>query len=86
MSATKTPIDSWSNFAEVYGSVATTGRPLMLAQARHAEATHAISIRYLEGVTQAMRISWQGRTLKILSAVDPDRRKRELVIDAQEIF
>lgn len=43
-----------------------------------------ITIRYLADVTSECQITYRGRTLEIVSAIDVDGRRRELRIDARE--
>lgn len=39
-----------------------------------------ITIRYRDGILQSDQVSLSGETLNIRSAIDPDRRRREIVI------
>lgn len=43
---------------------------------------YAVRIRYRSDVTSKWRIGYRGRTLDITSVVDPDGRRRELLIEA----
>lgn len=45
---------------------------------------YTIRIRYLDNVDSKCVLIWRGRTLDIVSAIDPDNRRRELVIEAKE--
>lgn len=77
-------IQTWVQFAEVYGSLdPLSGRERFLAAQTVAETTHRARIRFLEGVTTKMRISFGGRVYQITYIAD-DNRGRELVLDLQE--
>jgi SPP1 family predicted phage head-tail adaptor len=47
-------------------------------------ASHQVKMRYEPGITQDMRILYDGKTLDIRSIIDPDERKRELVLICRE--
>lgn len=45
---------------------------------------HLVRIRYRTGVTPAMRAVFRDRSFRILSIVDPDQRKKELLLTCIE--
>lgn len=49
-----------------------------------AVTSYDIIIRYRADVSSTNRLTWRGKTLEIVSAIDPDGRRRELNIDAKE--
>ena len=82
------PIESWGTFgdasdvpAELIGA---TGGETQRGRQVSATANVVVRTRYLADVTNAMRISVDGRTLNIVSAVDRDGMKREMWIDCRE--
>lgn len=76
---------SWSEFATRWADArALDGTESFSTDMKFAEATHRFRLRYLDGVTPEMRVSWDGRTFDIVSALDPRGRKRETVIVATE--
>ena len=60
------PVLSWSTFATVWANV----EPLSAREAIHygevlGIMSHKVTMRYLEGLTSAMRIDYKGRRLEI---------------------
>lgn len=47
-------------------------------------ATHAVTIRYLEGVTAGMRVAWGSRILNIRGVVNLEARERFQVLACEE--
>lgn len=79
------PVEVWVTKNSVRASVQPLGgRELVNAQAVDAETTVKIGIRYLEGLTPANRITFNGKTYNIQSIIDPDMRHRRLIIMAGE--
>lgn len=77
----------WTTLATRWACVeGLQGREWFEARQEVAEVTHRIRMRYLASVTPRMRIVWGSKTLQIKSATDPDGRKRQLVIMAQELI
>ena len=80
-------VRTWTNFAasvpakveSVAGGETIRGRQVV------ATATTLFTIRFLDGVSTQMRISFEGRTLGILRAGDPYGDRRELRIEAAEV-
>lgn len=54
------------------------------ANALASTVQHQVRIRYRTGVTASMRLFFRERSFRILSIVDPDQRKRELVLTCVE--
>ena len=64
---------SWRLFASVWADIQPlSGREFEVAQSIAAGVNHLVTIRYLPGVTAAMRINYQGRFLNIESVMDVD--------------
>src|SRR4051794_13485189 len=80
-----TPQGDAATFAEVWAQVEQLGGDERAEGDRTAAiATHRITLRWLAGVTTEMSIAWEGRTLGITSAANPDGRKMDLLILARE--
>ncbi len=78
-------VQTWADVATVWASIeARTGRETFTAAQVYATADHIITIRYRSGVTAKMRIVYGSRVFDIQGAVDPDGRKRTLMIYAKE--
>lgn len=72
-------------FANTWAEVTQlSGRELWYAQQVQPLATHRVRCRYVAGVTPAMQVVFQGRTLQLTDVNDVDGRHRELVMLATE--
>jgi SPP1 family predicted phage head-tail adaptor len=70
---------AWADYITVWSSIEpVSGREPFLAQAHLSEITHKIRMRYHEGITAAMRISWNGRLFDIKASTNWEERNREL--------
>lgn len=72
---------TWSTYRTCWASI----EPLRATETEQAErysseVSGTIRIRYDSGVTADMRVSWDGRTFRIVGVVNPDYRDRELVL------
>jgi SPP1 family predicted phage head-tail adaptor len=85
----------WNNFATVRAEIKTVeGREAFAGDEFLAQATHTVTIRYLAGVTQKMRINFKtqsqrdlgqdGRLFDILAMNDIDERHREIDLTCRE--
>lgn len=54
------------------------GREVLQASQLNASVSHVIRMRYMAGVTPAMTVTFEDRTLQILSVLDVDERHVEL--------
>lgn len=81
-------VNPWTDVATVWASVrpgASGERFISAADQVQATITHTVRVRYREGLSPKMRLKWEGRFLGIQSVVEPDGRKRELVLLCLEI-
>lgn len=81
-------IVTWVDVATVWASVlpgSSGERFLASASREQATATHTVRIRYRAGLNPKMRLIWDGRTLNIESIIDPDGRRRDLVLLCNEV-
>lgn len=60
-------------------------RERFAAQQVQAQTTHKITIRYVAGVTAAMRAAWGNRTFRFDGVVNTEEANVELVITATEV-
>lgn len=75
-------ITSWSDFATVWASLEdSAGSEVLQADQITAVKTTSFTIRYLDGVTEKMRVLFDGRHYDIESIQRPDR-KRSLILRA----
>ena len=69
----------WYRFAKVWGRVAPlTGRELFNAQQVQPDVNTKIELRYLSGLTSAMRVNYDGRIIHIASVLDIEERHAEM--------
>lgn len=80
------PSNIWNDFANVRAALVTTpGKEIWASAQREGRVPVLFRIRYLEGVTPAMRVVFGGKVHNILSAIDPDNgRKLEMVLTTEE--
>jgi SPP1 family predicted phage head-tail adaptor len=70
-----TPTETFSSYARVGASITpVSGREYFSASGRQAEVTHQIRTHYITGVMPKWRITWQGRTFRIVSVLELGRR------------
>lgn len=62
-----------------------TGREVEAAQQRQGRVPTTFKLRFLSGVLPGMRLLHAEKVFDIKSAIDPDGRRRELVITADEL-
>jgi SPP1 family predicted phage head-tail adaptor len=77
---------SWGTYAERWASVeGASAREALAAGQMDVTISHKVKMRYLDGLTQKMRIMWRGRILEIVSLLEhANRSVHELV--CQETF
>ena len=63
---------------------AAAGSEQWAAQQQAPRVPMVFRLRYLSGVLPSMRLLWDSRLFDIVSAVDPDGRRVELVINTLE--
>lgn len=76
---------TWVPFAVVSASVSSpTGREFFGSAQVNSTVTTKFGIRYLAGVTTAMRISYDGELYNIVAVLDTDRRA-DLMLLTEEV-
>lgn len=81
-------VNPWQDVATVWASVrpgASGERFISAADQMQATITHTVRIRQRAGVSPKMRLLWGSRVLNIQSVVDPDGRRREVLLLCEEI-
>ena len=74
---------TWATFASVWARVVSAkGDEALRAAAEQAQQAVRFQLRWLTGVTPAMRITWQSRTYDIREVDDSLRHRGELWITA----
>jgi len=78
-------IKTWSTFATVHAAVEPlTGREYEAAAQINAETTTRITIRYLAGITQKMRISYDSKLYNIEAMRNIGERDRQIELMCSE--
>ena len=73
------PVETWIPFAVVWAELKPLrGREFWAARQVQSEVTHKIAVRYLPGVTSAMRLVNCGRYFDILSVINVAEANDEL--------
>jgi SPP1 family predicted phage head-tail adaptor len=72
---------TWANSTAVWASVeGVSAREALAAGQQETTITHRVRLRYLPGLTQAMRLAWRGRTLEISSLLEHGNRSEHEAI------
>ena len=72
---------AWSNSTAVWASVeGVSAREALTNGQQETTVTHRLRLRYLPGLTQAMRFSWRSRTLEIVSLLEHGNRSEHEAI------
>lgn len=75
----------WTDITEVWADVTPTGGTEKSDNAGiQTSNTHRVSLRYRSDLTSKDRLVYRGRKLEIVSVLDVDGAKRELLIEARE--
>jgi SPP1 family predicted phage head-tail adaptor len=79
------PTSGWFTEARVWASVqAEAGTEGAGDHGVMTAVTYTIKTRFVAGITASNRITWNNKTLDIVSVIDPTGRSRELEIKAIE--
>jgi SPP1 family predicted phage head-tail adaptor len=75
------PVTTWATYKQVWAAIwPLRGRELIAAQAAQSETAVRFRIRYLAGLTSAMRISCDGKIYDITGIVDFEEKHVEMDI------
>lgn len=68
-----------TTFARVWAKIVPLrGRAFMEAKAAQSEVSHRIEMRYMDGITAAMKVRFEGRLFSIDAVLNIGERNREL--------
>ena len=80
-------VETWSDIATVWASIEPlSGREYFAAQQINAEVSAKITIRYRASVKPTMRVLFEGRIFEILSVINTEEKKRELILMCREVL
>lgn len=75
----------WVDWTTVWAEVKpATGKELIEAQRIQPEQVYTITLRYIPGLTTAMRVMWQSRMLHVTAVSDAGPRSRYLSLQCVE--
>lgn len=81
------PVDAWVTVANRRAArVPSAGSEQLVAQQRVGRVPVEWRLRYVDGVTPAMRLVSGGKVYEITSAIDPDGTKTELRVSSLELI
>lgn len=61
-------IETWIDFLDIRAAIyPLSGKDFFAAETTNSEVTHKINIRYVEGITSAMRIKFKNRYFEIIA-------------------
>ena len=76
----------WATFAERWASVdGISAREFFLSGQQQTEVTHRIRLRWLQGLTGNMRVSWRGRILEIASCLEHNNRSEHELLCTERV-
>ncbi len=79
-------VETWAAYATVWAEVRqASGREIWYRQQMNAQAAWTVGIRYRADVTTKHRVAYGSRTFEIRSVIDPEQRRRFLMIGCDEI-
>jgi len=75
------PATTWTNTLVVWASIdPVTGKEPFIAQEHLSMVSHKIRIRYRDGITAAMRVSFDSRYFDIKAVLNWGERNKELLL------
>jgi SPP1 family predicted phage head-tail adaptor len=83
-------VESWGNVTGLTGlfasMITTGGREFYAAQKMNAETAAVFKLRYIEGITNLMRVKYGTRYFDILNANNVNEKFEYLLISAKEVI
>jgi SPP1 family predicted phage head-tail adaptor len=77
---------TWATYVERWASVeGLSGREVLLRGQQQTEVTHRVRMRYVDGLTQQMRIVWRDRTLEIASLLEHANRTEHELLCTEDV-
>ena len=79
-------IESWEDAATLWAHIEPLrGREYWQAKQVVGEVTGRITIRYLDGIDEKMRVTYGDRTYNILAVINPEEKNRILQLLVKEV-
>ncbi len=78
---------TWQDVATVWAAIEPLqGREYLEGKQVQAEVTTRIRIRYRSGIQPEMRVTWGSHAYDVQAVIEPESRKKELVLMCREIL
>jgi len=75
-----------TDIATVWAGITTSGgREFYEAKRLNPELTHQVELRYRTGIVAGMRLVVGDAVLRVIAPIDPDGRRRKLLVMCQEL-
>jgi SPP1 family predicted phage head-tail adaptor len=79
-------VQTWGTYAERWASVeGLSSREVLLSGQQQTEITHRVRMRYVEGMTQQMRLFWRDRVLEITSLLEHNNRTEHELLCVEDV-
>jgi SPP1 family predicted phage head-tail adaptor len=79
-------VQTWGTYAERWASVeGLSSREVLLSGQQQTEVTHRVRMRYVEGMTQQMRLFWRDRVLEITSLLEHNNRTEHELLCVEDV-
>jgi SPP1 family predicted phage head-tail adaptor len=77
---------TWTDFTTRWASVeGVSAREVLLNGQQDINLTHRVRMRYVDGLTQNMRLIWRGRTLEVISLLEHNNRSEHELICSESV-
>lgn len=77
---------TWADFTTRWASVeGVSAREVLLNGQQDINLTHRVRMRYVDGLTQNMRLIWRGRTLEVISLLEHNNRSEHELICSESV-
>jgi SPP1 family predicted phage head-tail adaptor len=77
---------TWSDFTQRWASVeGISAREILLNGQQDTNITHRVKMRYVDGLSQTMRIMWRGRILEIVSLLEHNNRSEHELVCSETV-
>ena len=84
------PVEGWANVSGLTnlwaGMITTGGREFYAAQKVNAETSALFKIRYIAGITQAMRVKYGSRFFNLLNVNNVNEKFEFILISGKEVL
>lgn len=79
-------VQSWATYGERWASVdGLSSREVLLQGQQQTEISHRVRMRYVDGMTNMMRLSWRGRILEITSLLEHNNRSEHELLCTERL-